>query len=103
MPVFGYWIAQLIIKSSKMVYIQANTFVCMKSSIKKSTCYWIKLYLWVSLLIIIKLFFKRSNQKGSYITGFINPSKRNLPTDKRHTDELDCYSISFYTINFMKD
>ena len=33
----GYWYVQPIIDGAKMVHIQANTFVCGKSSIKDKT------------------------------------------------------------------
>ena len=31
--------------------------------------------------------------KIGYIASFINPPKKNLPIEKCHIDELDCYSI----------
>ena len=68
--------AQPVIKWAKMMDIQANTFVYAKSSIKKSSWHWIKLYRWISLLIIIKPFYKRNSLQGWYIAGFINHLKK---------------------------
>ena len=42
-----------------MVHIQANMFVCAKSSIKKSTCQWIKLYRWINFVNHYKTVFQK--------------------------------------------
>ena len=76
-----------------MVDIQANTFICLKSSIKKSTCHWRKFYRWLSLLIIINLFSKRNGLQGWLYYWSLYPSEKNLPAEKRYIDEWDWYSI----------
>ena len=35
LTIFGYEVTQPIIKSAKTMHIQADTFICVKSSIKK--------------------------------------------------------------------
>ena len=39
--------------------------------------------------------------KGGHIAVFINPPKKNLPTEKCYTDEGDCYSIQKHVIKEM--
>ena len=50
LPIIRYQITQSIIKCTKMMHIQANTFIWAKSSIKSICCYR-KLYQQLSLLI----------------------------------------------------
>ena len=49
---------------NKTVDIQANTFVCPKSSIEKSTCY-----------------LKEMAYEGGYIISFFNLPEKNLPAE----------------------
>ena len=81
-----------------MVHIQANMFVCAKSSIKKNTYHWRKLYRWLSLLIIIKPFSKRNSLQGWLYHWFFNSPEKKLPAEKRYTNEWDCFSIYKHVI-----
>ena len=84
-----------IIKWTKVVHIQANTFVCMKSSIRKTLATREKLCPRLSLLINIRLRYKWNGLIGWL---FYSAPKK-LVNGNHYTNEWDCYPICNHVIN----